>query len=67
MGGVCGDATLGLPLVRRRVMEISEAVKERAEEVARALIQSGLDEQILSRIAELVVGRAELCARTVRA
>ena len=62
-----GDATLGLPLVRRRVTEISEAVKERANEVVRTLIQPGLDEEILSRIAELIVRRAERCARTVQA
>ena len=61
------DATLGLPLVRRRVTEISEAVNEQAKEVAGALIQPGLDEEILSRITELVVRRAERCARTVRA
>ena len=62
-----GDATLGLPLVRRRVTEISEAVREQANKVARTLIQPGLDEEILSRIAELVVERAERCPRTVRA
>ena len=61
-----GDATLGLPLVRRRVTEISDAVKEQANEVARTLIQPGLDQETLSRISELVVGRAERCARTVR-
>lgn len=62
-----GEATLGLPLVRRRVTEISKAVKEQANKVACTLIQPGLDEEILSRIAELVAGRAERCARTVRA
>lgn len=62
-----GDATLGLPLVRRRVTEISAAVRGQATEVAHALIQPGLDEEILSRIAELIVRRAERCGRTVRA
>lgn len=60
------DATLGLPLVRRRVTEISETVQGQASEVAHALIRPGLDEEILSRITELVVRRAERCARTVR-
>ncbi len=60
-------ATLGLPLVRRRVTEISETVKVQVQEVAGALIRPGLDKQVLSRIAELVVSRAERCALTVRA
>lgn len=59
------DATLGLPLVRRRVAEISEAVNTRAAQVAKELIQPGLDEQVLARIAELVADRAARCARTV--
>ena len=60
-------ATLGLPLVRRRVTEVSETVKVQVQEVARALIRPGLDKQVLSRIAELVASRAERCALTVRA
>ena len=60
------DTGLGLPLVRRRVVEISDNVKMQAEEVACALMQPGLDEEVLSRLAETVVGRAERCALTVR-
>lgn len=60
------STTLGLPLIRRRVAEISEAVKSHAEEVATELMHAGLDEPLLSRIAELVVGRAERCRLTVR-
>ena len=60
------EATLGLPLVRRRVAEISVAVKDQAEGVAVGLMQSGLDGQVLSRIAEMVASRAERCALTVR-
>ena len=60
------DTGLGLPLVRRRVVEISDNVKMQAEEVAGAMMQPGLDEEVLSRLAETVVGRAERCAPTVR-
>ena len=54
------------PLVRRRVAEISVAVKDQAEGVGVGLMQSGLDGQVLSRIAEMVASRAERCALTVR-
>ena len=60
------DTGLGLPLVRRRVVEISDNVKMQAEEVACALMQPGLDAEVLSRLAETVVGRAQRCAPTVR-
>ena len=59
------DATLGLPLIRRRVAEISEAVKTHATEVAKGLMQPGLDEQVLVRTAEQVADRAARCGRTV--
>ncbi len=60
------DTVLGLSLVRRRVAEISVAVKDQTEGVAVRLMQSGFDGQVLSRIAETVASRAERCARTVR-
>ena len=60
------DTVLGLSLVRRRVAEISVAVKDQAEGVAVGLMQSGFDGQVLSRIAEMVASRAERCALTVR-
>ena len=60
------DTGLGLPLIRRRVAEISDNVKMQAEEVAGALMQPELDAQVLSQLAETVVGRAQRCAPTVR-
>lgn len=60
------DADLGLPLIRRRVVEISESVKAMALDVAGALMRPGLEEAALSRFAELVRDRAERCALTVR-
>ncbi len=60
------DTVLGLSLVRRRVAEISVAVKDQAEGVAVGLMQSGFDGQVLSRIAGMVASRAERCALTVR-
>ena len=65
-GAFAAEATLGLPLVRRRVAEVSVAVKDQAEGVAVGLMQSGLDGQVLSRIAEMVASRTERCALTVR-
>ena len=56
------DAGLGLPLVRRRVAEVSEGVRARAEQVAGALMQPGLDGEALSRLAEETTGRAQRAA-----
>ena len=58
------DAGLGLPLVRRRVAEVSEGVMARAEQVAGALMQPGLDGEALSRLAEMTAGRAQRAARS---
>ncbi len=60
------DAGLGLPLVRRRIGEIGASVQTLAEGVAGALMQPGVDERTLSRLARMVVGRAAQCALTVR-
>ena len=61
------DAGLGLPLVRRRIGEISAGVRARAEEVAGALMRPGIDAGVLSRTAGMVVDRAERCGLTTRA
>ena len=55
------DASLGLPVVRRRVAEIGDAVIAHANEVAAALAPAGLDEQSLVQFAAMVVDRAERC------
>jgi len=60
------DAGLGLPLVRRRILELSAAVAARARGVASALMQPGLDEAALSRFASLARDRAERCAGTIQ-
>lgn len=60
------DAGLGLPLIRRRVAEISEAAIARAPEVAQALAGHGLDDEALSDLASIIAGRAERCAITFR-
>ena len=59
------DTGLGLPLIRRRVAEISEGVKAAAHDVAGALANSPLDEPALSGFAALVCDRAERCVSTV--
>ncbi|MFN4130385.1 MAG: HipA domain-containing protein, partial [Paracoccaceae bacterium] len=60
------DTGLGVPLIRRRVAEISESVRAKAPDVAAALMMPGLDEAALTRFADIVSDRATWCARTVR-
>ncbi|MCA3563644.1 MAG: type II toxin-antitoxin system HipA family toxin [Methylocystis sp.] len=60
------EAGLGLPLIRRRVAEISEQVIEMASAVAGALGNPGLDQAALSELTTLVCDRATLCSLTIR-
>lgn len=60
------DTTLGLPLIRRRIAEISEAVNTHAAKVVKELMQPGLDGQVLARTADRVVHRAAQCIFTTR-
>jgi serine/threonine-protein kinase HipA len=60
------DAGLGLPLVRRRVAEMSERAIARANVVAADLVRPGLDDRALLQFAEMVVDRAERCAHSTR-
>ena len=59
-------AVLGLPFVRRRVADISQTIKTRAERVACTLKYPGLDAGILSRMAKRIADRAERCVHTIR-
>lgn len=56
------DAGLGLPLIRRRVAEISEAAIAGASGVAQELAGRGLDDEGLSNFAKMIAERAERCA-----
>jgi serine/threonine-protein kinase HipA len=56
------DAGLGLPLIRRRIAEISERVSVMARETADKLFEKGLDQDALVRFSDLAVQRAEDCA-----
>ena len=60
------DAGLGLPLIRRRVVEISEAAIARAPEVAQVLAGHGLDDEALSNLARIIAERAERSAMIFR-
>jgi serine/threonine-protein kinase HipA len=60
------DVGVGLPLIRRRVSEISQAVMVRANDVAGEVMRPGLDEAALSRLATMVTERATECAITVQ-
>lgn len=60
------DTGLGLPLIRRRVQELSDSVLAKSLPVAEALVQPGLDGDALVRFADLARDRARQCALTVR-
>jgi serine/threonine-protein kinase HipA len=60
------DVGVGLPLIRRRVSEISQSVMVRTHDVAGAVMRPGLDEAALSRLATMVTERAARCAITVQ-
>ncbi|WP_419163006.1 type II toxin-antitoxin system HipA family toxin [Candidatus Palauibacter sp.] len=59
------EATLGLPLIRRRVTEIAEAVMQRATNVADALMMPGLNGAALRGFARTTATRAERCAISI--
>lgn len=56
---------LGMPLVRRRVAELTERVRAEASGTAEAVMSPGLDGGVLEALARALVGRAEVCASTV--
>jgi serine/threonine-protein kinase HipA len=60
------DAGVGIPLIRRRVSEVSQTVMARANEVASELMRPGLDEAALSRFAAMAADRAARCAATIQ-
>lgn len=59
------DAGLGLPLIRRRVAEISTAVLAKAAAVAEELSRLGLDRMAIEQFADMIRVRAERCALTI--
>jgi serine/threonine-protein kinase HipA len=59
------DAGLGIPLIRRRVTEISQSVVERATVVEAELARLELDRTAIEQFAQMIRDRAERCALTV--
>jgi len=59
------DAGLGLPLVRRRVAEITKGVHAQTTTVAEGLSRPGLDRAAIGQLADMIRERAERCASTV--
>lgn len=59
------DAGLGLPLIRRRVAEISKDVRDKATVVAGELSRLGLDRMAIEQFADMIRIRAERCALTI--
>ena len=55
------EAGLGLPLIRRRVSEISDAVHSQADDVLDQLATPGFDEVALSKYSRSIAARAERC------
>ena len=60
------SAGMGVPLIRRRVSEISQSVMAQAKDVAGTLMYPGLDAAALSRFAAMTIDRAAQCAVTVQ-
>ncbi|WP_420449924.1 type II toxin-antitoxin system HipA family toxin [Candidatus Palauibacter sp.] len=58
-------ATLGLPLIRRRVEEIAESVTRQAREVANTLMMPGLDGEVLRGLARTAAARADQAATSI--
>jgi len=63
-GAFAADAGLGLPLIRRRVAEISERVMAQADKAAGALSDQRPDQAALERFRDLAITRAHTCAAT---
>ena len=61
------EATLGLPLIRRRVAEIGESVIGPAHEVAAELTMPGLDVEAVARFRRTVTARAGRCMESTGA
>lgn len=59
------DAGVGLPLLRRRIAEISKGVLEKATTVAAELSRPELDRTAVGQFADMIRARAERCALTV--
>lgn len=58
------DAGLGLPLIRRRIAEISKGVLEKATAVGEELSRPELDRTAIEQFADMIRDRAERCALT---
>jgi len=59
------DTGLGLPLIRRRVAEISKGVLEKATAVAEDLSRPELDRTAIEQFAGMIRDRADRCALTI--
>ncbi len=58
------EASVGLPLLRRRLAEMCDAVDKHAAKVANQIVRPGLDEAALRRFADMAIARAKSCAKT---
>ena len=58
------ETGLGFPLIRRRVSEISDAVRSQADDVLHQLATPGFDEGALLKYSRSIAARAERCMLT---
>lgn len=59
------DAGIGLPLIRRRIAEISKGVLEKATVIAAELSRPGLERTTVEQFTIMICDRADRCAATV--
>ena len=60
------ETGLGMPLVRRRVVELADSVRGSAQAVVKSLRRPDLDAAALESIADVIRERAERCGLTVK-
>lgn len=62
---LAAEVQIGLPLVRRRADEVSEAVTAGVDSVANELADQGCDEDALTKLSRTIRDRTGAVARTV--
>jgi hypothetical protein len=60
-----GEIAVGLPYLRRRAKELPDLVQQHTEPVAKKIAAQGFDSTILSRYAEIILGRAKQVAASI--
>lgn len=56
------DVSVGLPYLRRRAKELVDVAQQRAEPIAKTIVEQGFDSTVLSNYAEIILSRAKQVA-----